>query len=124
MSAPYIFETSEYCEQCAPDGADAEGTPEVDAPIHCAECGEPLDCTLTPEGVDYVLDHMRDSLRESRESRNHIIPMLGTAEESLVYYHGSRHIEIVRDWAEVISWYNLPERDIKFVDKFLSWTSR
>lgn len=46
-----------WCEEHAPDNSDTESAgyyPESDSPLHCAECGRPLQCSLTDYGVEYV----------------------------------------------------------------------
>jgi hypothetical protein len=36
-------------------------------PIHCAECGRPLQCTLTDYGVDYVRETIAENSGCCRE---------------------------------------------------------
>ena len=46
-----------WCEEHKPDNGDTESAgyyPESDTPMHCAECGQPLQCSLTDYGVNYV----------------------------------------------------------------------
>lgn len=44
-----------WCEEHAPRESESAGYyPESDTPMHCAECGRPLQCSLTDYGVDYV----------------------------------------------------------------------
>lgn len=31
--------------------------PESDMPLHCSICGRPLECELTQNGIDYVLEN-------------------------------------------------------------------
>jgi len=33
---------------------------ESDTPCHCANCGRPLDCELTDDGVEYVKEQLAD----------------------------------------------------------------
>lgn len=50
-----------WCEACSPDGATpVNGSNETDTPSHCEGCGVPLECTLTPDGVTYVQDAIRE----------------------------------------------------------------
>jgi hypothetical protein len=35
--------------------------PEVDAPIHCEECGALLPCSLTTDGMEYVRDQHKNN---------------------------------------------------------------
>jgi len=47
------------------------------------------------------------------------MPMKGTGEESMTWYHGSRHVEIVRDWAKNLQDYSLESAERALVDLFL-----
>ena len=51
-----------WCEQHAPINhyESAGYYPESDSPLHCAECGRPLQCSLTDTGVDYVKEIIAD----------------------------------------------------------------
>lgn len=98
----YLTDCDFYCEDCAPPGAESypDGGGEADCPQHCAHCHEPLGNPLTAEGVRYVIEAITESLEADDEDRNQVHPSYdGT------YYEGSRHCEIVRDWAEQISSY-------------------
>lgn len=125
--AHYHYDCDEYCEACLPVPANSkdvdidEGS--QDTPKNCCVCGKPLDYSLTNDGVNYVLDHIRDALREPREERNRIMPLSGTAEETMNYYHSSRHVEIVRDWAQDLTSYHLADRDKRLVERFLDRTA-
>ena len=51
-----------WCEEHKPDNAESAGYyPESDSPMHCAECGRPLQCSLTDYGVDYVKEAIKNS---------------------------------------------------------------
>lgn len=121
-----------YCVECLPDGitersedvspifADAEW----DSFPHCEHCGRAHTyVSLTDYGVSYVLDSIRESLRQPAGERNRIMPAPGTGEESLTYWHGSRHVDIVREWAQAIDSYRLSDKDRRLVERFLDRTA-
>jgi hypothetical protein len=123
MSGHYHYECDEYCENCLPVASDS---PEVcsdggeqDTPANCCVCHRPLDYSLTSEGVQYVLEYIRESLAAGPDEWNKVHDCYkGT------YYEGSRHVEIVRDWAADLQNYSLDERDKKLVDFFLEVTAK
>ena len=119
----YLNECEFLCLKCAGDVPDSEcydmDSEESDCPQHCAQCHEPLDNPLTTDGVAYVLEAIRDSLRAGRADRNTVHECYNGT-----HYAGSRHCEIVRDWAEQIRWYSLSDRDESLVAHYLSWTER
>lgn len=118
----YHHDCDEYCEDCAPKGAVCDDG-EQDTPANCHECGQPLDYSLTSEGVQYVLEYIMEALENGLDC--HIVPLEGTAEvEGLAYYHGSRHYEIVRDWARDLEDYSLDRKDTTILQAFLSACSR
>ena len=124
----YLVEGELYCENCPPPGEEyadcyGDGGGESDCPQHCAECSQPLDNPLTGDGVEYVLEAILEAYDEPESDRNRIMPLKGTAEETATYYHGSRHVAIVRDWAIQISNYSLDRREQFIVDRFLELTS-
>lgn len=107
-----------HCEFCARDWEekiDSENF--VDSPLNCAHCHCPLDYSLTPDGIEYVLDAMRESLRVGKTERDKIHDCYNGT-----YYEGSRHCEIVRDWAEHLRWYGLDNRTERFIELYLSRT--
>lgn len=138
---PYVFRADIICDRCRakvdvpkPTYAEPfdnddypsylEDAGECDSPFHCGDCGEPLDYSLTEQGVKYVLESVRESLEEATThgrsgTWDRIMPAKGTGEESLTYWHGSRHVEIVRQWAEDVSNYNLEPDEKAIVDLFL-----
>ncbi len=136
----YAYQADTICDECraainvpCPDGPepfDSDDYPayfeggETDCPAHCGHCGKPLDCELTGEGVRYVLSAVRDSLEEATThgragTWDRIMPLKGTGEESQTYWHGSRHVEIVRGWAKDVRNYNLEPAESAIVDLFL-----
>jgi len=110
-----------YCEDCACEKGIAERCElycgESDCPQHCESCDRPLGNELTNDGVDYVLAHIRDELRSGQAARNAVH---GCYDKG--YYAGSRHCEIVRDWAEQLGGYSLDDRDERLVDRYLNIT--
>ena len=50
----FHFDGEEYCEDCLP-GPGEPDYGEQDYPAHCCRCHKPLDCTLTKDGVAYVM---------------------------------------------------------------------
>lgn len=124
----YIFNADVYCEDCAadlmdeldkagekdtgdsgdyPQGPYSDGGGEADTPQHCASCHVALDNPLTSDGVEYVLEHARESLQEPRADRDRIMPLAGTAEDEPGFtktWGGKRHVEIVRGWVESIGY--------------------
>lgn len=113
------FDSDDY-----PKGPFSNGGGESDSPAHCGACGVPLENDLTSDGVEYVLGAIRESLEEAVEKGrtiawDRIMPLKGTGEESQTYWHGSRHVDIVREWANQISNYNLEKDESTLVSLFL-----
>ena len=53
-----------WCEEHKPDNCETESLgyyPESDSPLHCAECGRPLQCSLTDYGAAYVTEAIENS---------------------------------------------------------------
>jgi hypothetical protein len=142
---PYVYSADVFCDQCGdpnrpgheipkptyPKPWDTDDYPDyvqtlgpTDSPQNCGECGAPLDYELTEEGIKYVLDHIQTSLetalkRGRANTWDRIMPLHGTGEETMHYWHGSRHVEIVRDWADKISGCNLEKDEAALVSLFL-----
>lgn len=138
---PYVFRADFICDNCRakidapkptyPEPFDTDDYPmrvsdagECDSPQHCGDCGQPIDHTLTSEGVKYVLESIReaieDAVAQGRDStRDRVMPKKGTGEESMTWWHGSRHVEIVRGWAKDVRNYNLEPDEKAIVDLFL-----
>jgi len=53
---------SVYCGSCATGTYtyDSSLIPEVDSPLHCDTCGCPLECNLTPDGKEYVVEQLKE----------------------------------------------------------------
>jgi hypothetical protein len=60
----YHYESDEYCGPCL--GAFIKYAEldqgSQDCPAHCCECHQLLDCTLTDDGVNYVIEYLTDAL--------------------------------------------------------------
>ena len=107
-----------------PKSAGDDGGGESDCPQHCSCCGVPLENPLTSDGVNYVLESIRESLAEAVEKGraqtwSRIMPLKGTAEEDQVWLHGKRHVDIVREWAQQIQNYSLEKDERAIVELFL-----
>jgi hypothetical protein len=66
----YNVDGDAFCVACAPDDDDELldpifGDAEVDSPVHCTKCEGYLGVGLTPEGVAYVLESVRQWLAGS-----------------------------------------------------------
>jgi hypothetical protein len=119
----YHYNCDEYCEDCLPV---SENNPEVDydageqdSPGNCCQCHKPLEYTLTSEGVRYVLEYITESLYSPPEKRNLVHDCYNGT-----WYEGSRHVEIVRDWAKDLLNYSLNDADRILVDRFLEETEK
>lgn len=138
---PYVYQADFLCDNCRaeidvpkpsyPPPFDTDDYPsyvadagECDTPCHCGNCGMPLDYALTGDGIRGVLESIRESIQEAiaqgRETTwDRVMPMKGTGEESMTWYHGSRHVEIVRDRAKNLQNYSLDPAERAIVDLFL-----
>ena len=57
----FVIDGEIYCDNCLrPDDPRHEYSGETDSPAHCSDCGIPLICDLTCEGVEYVKDAIAD----------------------------------------------------------------
>ena len=119
----WAYDADLYCEQCLPVSIHhpgvADGSGEQDSPAHCCGCGRPLDYSLTTEGVAYVIDRIRESLR----TREHLSSTTIDHDHAPAYYKGSPIYAITRDWAEDLSWYNLSVKDENLVRRYLELTA-
>jgi hypothetical protein len=85
---------------CKPQGPYADGGGESDSPQACDTCLLPLDNSLTPDGVEYVLNACRESEAEPDSAlRATHAAYTGT------YWEDSPHGAIVASWAEALTWY-------------------
>lgn len=114
----YTYDCEVFCEDCAPEDAEYDCSGESDCPENCSICHQPLDYSLTSEGIQYVLQAIKESLNTPEEERNKVHECYdGT------YYEGSRHVEIVRDWAKDLKWYGgLTNEEEELIEKFLEET--
>jgi hypothetical protein len=117
----YHYDGAEYCEDCLPVDEDSEQVEydcgEQDYPAHCCVCHQPLDYTLTSDGVEYVLDALKVELAKPIDERNELHPCyVGT------WYEGSRHVEITRDWATALSNCSLTSDQQDLLAQFLEET--
>lgn len=120
----YLGECEWFCERCAPNDAKEYDVGEADAPVHCATCHEPLDYSLTPDGVAYVIEALQEQIDNWNDSPS--IAMARWKEKHDCYkgswYENSPWITITRDWAEKLKWYGLDSDDEYTVDMFLTVT--
>jgi hypothetical protein len=121
----YCYDADVYCEYCLPVNT---GHPEVccasgesDTPQHCCGCHQPLEYSLTSDGVEYVMEYLRESLEKGPDEWNVIRKDHG--EDDKDYYKGCRAIEVERDWAGQLQWYGLSKEDERTVDLFLAVTA-
>jgi hypothetical protein len=117
----YHYNCDEYCEYCLPVDEDSPevdyDSGEQDSPAHCCVCHQPLEYSLTSDGIEYVLEALREELAKPAEERNKVHECYNGT-----HYEGCRHVEITRDWAEHIKWYGLAQEDQELVEKFLEET--
>jgi hypothetical protein len=107
-----------YCEKCATNEMESwpDGGGESDSPQNCANCHMPLDNPLTPDGVNYVIQSVRESLQGGKGTYLIVLPCYqGT------YYQDSPQVAIVRDWLRQLEWYHLPQPQSDFVSHAASW---
>lgn len=140
----YVYQADVYCDDCGRAIASSLNHPgyekpwdtddypahhpddqEADSPQHCGACGCPIDTVLTDKGAEYVMDAIVRSIEEAVEKGraqtwDRLMPMKGTAEEGQTYWHGERHIEIVRGWAEMARECVNDKADKDIIDLFIS----
>lgn len=128
----YVYQADLYCEACADEittELDAEGREDTgdsgdypqeetagdtDHPSNCAACHRPLEEELTSEGVAYVVERVKDRLREGTEP--------GAWRWSEGYYKGMDRNAVLRDWAGELTIGSLSREDRRAVALFLFWT--
>lgn len=122
----YLCDGELVCEKCAVDVTDDEiAIPgESDSPEHCSYCHVPLfeDFGLTSEGVEYVLESIRDDLRASANEEQ--LQRRQTWKWEHGYYVGMGFYAVGRDWAEYVldNHHGLNKRDKRTLELFLYWT--
>lgn len=76
MDDNYLYEGETYCPMCLPVASNHpdvhDGGGEQDTPAHCSVCRRPVKYDLTPEGVQYVIDAMVDTLYEGPAEWNKV----------------------------------------------------
>lgn len=109
-----------------PKGPYGDGGGEADTYQHCDGCHVFLENALTSHGVTHVLEQIKDSIAEALQhgraaTWDRVMPLKGTAEddESFKLWHGKRHVEIMREWAEDLRNYELERDEKALVDLFL-----
>lgn len=104
-----------FCEFCADSSAYEISDTETDAPMHCTNCQRPLTYSLTPEGVEYVIELVKKELSQGK--RLYLEPIL----EEGNYYNNCPHFYIVRDWTqEILNYLSLSDEDKNFLNKAIS----
>lgn len=119
MSNHYHYEGEEYCENCLPVDPASKKVDldygEQDYPANCCKCRMPLDCTLTADGVDYVLTSIKVALETCRDRlKKPQSCYIGT------YYENSPWGKIMLDWLEMLPYYNWSKSDQTIIDEFRS----
>lgn len=120
MSNPYYdFETcAVYCKDCAPSSAECEPNEQsVDYPLHCSVCHAPLNCSMTTDGENYIIEQVRDELRKGAKRYLTIHDCYkGT------WYERSPHYWIVADWVKQHMTWSNHER-AQFCERAIAWMS-
>lgn len=119
MRPHWSDENGALCEEHAPDVEGDLDSNETDVPENCQVCGRPCEYTLTDAGVKYVMDHIRETLDAGPEAWNGCTEHAATPS----YYRGSRHVEVVRDWADDLRSYALSDDDEWLLKYFLAITA-
>jgi hypothetical protein len=119
-SRAVYYEADVYCEDHAPEGSEPEAMPqETDTPENCSVCGRPLQYALTPAGVQYVLDAIKEALYEWPLGAEK-----GPSIRKPDYYEGCSNIAVVQDWAKDLKNYGgLHKLEYWLIDYFL-WLTR
>lgn len=64
----FVYAADVYCEDCLLSAAPRESYyGESDGPVHCGDCGVPIICELTPEGLEYVKESIAEGAGCCRE---------------------------------------------------------
>lgn len=93
---------------------------ESDIPQNCDSCHKPLEYSLTNDGIDYVVEHVRDTLRMGREYYCKVHPSHDPDND---YYKDSPAFAVVKDWVEDMRYYNLDKRCSR-IFRYIEWMER
>lgn len=93
---------------------------ESDCPQHCDSCHKPLEYSLTNEGIDYVVEAVREMLKSGRENYCKVHP---SHDPDSDYYKDSPAFAVVRDWVEDMRYYNLDKRCSR-IFRYVEWMER
>ena len=118
----YLGKAEWYCGKCASDSMEAhESCGEVDCPQHCAKCHEPLDYTLTSEGIKYVLDKMQEELDSYASAPKKAVKEWSKVHDAYkdTYYVGRPRIEIMRDWGKELENCAINDYEQHILDTFM-----
>ena len=118
----YVCDGEIVCEHCfdgdpdSPEVSILDGitSNETDSPDHCSFCSRPIHCSLTSEGVKYVLRALREYGVEPHDKR--VQDKWASREDN--YYHGSPGWALLGDWADQVSWNALDKVEKKIVEAF------
>jgi mono/diheme cytochrome c family protein len=119
----YHYDGEEYCEDCLSEFIDPRSHKvdidygEQDSPANCCQCHQPLDYRLTSDGVNYVIEKLKEAIDNGIDWTVYDC-YNGT------YYDGSPHCAILRDWAQDVSNYCLTDDQKEIVDRFLEATEK
>ncbi len=103
------------CEVCAPQDVEGDAdSNECDSPENCSVCSRPCNYSLTTAWVSYVIEKLEEALLDKIDDT--LVDAPGD------YYHGSRRVEVLRDWALDLKSYFLSKEDQAIVDHFLEVT--
>ena len=121
---PDYTDESTYDSDDYPKGPYPDGGGEADCPQCCHNCGIPLENPLTSDGIGYVIEVVHDSIKEAIThgrftTWDRIMPLAGTGEEHMRYWHGKRHVEIARAWVKQVLNYNLEQEESAVAELFI-----
>lgn len=111
-------ENGPYCGECMepPEGTFASvGDNECDSPQHCQICRRPVPYSLTSDGVNYVVEKLKESLQDRDGLRSEICWDLPPGD----YYLGSKGWAVLRDWALELHGYGLEPDQKEIVNQYL-----
>lgn len=115
----YLCDVELVCDRCAKDVTDDDVCigGESDSPSHCAYCHRPLfdDFGLTGEGVRYVVERVRETLKSGKASKP------GEWRWTHGYYIGCDSNAVLRDWVELISDGHYIRAHDRRAERILSW---